>query len=307
MTTTYPAAPTTGIAGINLPPMPEGGISNNCAFSTKPLVNTYTQQQIQTTMVHKRGIRICINPQTVSDPTQWQNTQNMANWAREAGGAVVFCLVDSNKIGGVVSTEHKGHGDGLLDDIPAAKNMWATVAKAYETDPSVYFEAFNEPFGYTDVCKYISAMMQIIPDNVPANRIIIDGMDYGADVQAIKDYWPGLLGYHIYPSWLPDPSWLPEADRTQSNYSNYLKTKLAGVAHRTMVTEFGANLTLAEDYNNSIGTSTPVQFLKGLHDAFNVLKPKGTFIWHGWDNKDSYSYWSATASAKAKVDALQSY
>jgi hypothetical protein len=301
--TTYAAAPTTGIAGINLPPMPEGGISNNCAFSTKPLVNTYTQQAIQGTMSHKRGIRICINPQTVSDPTQWQNTQNMANWARECGGAVVFCLVDSNLVNGVVNLEYnKGHGDGLVDNLPAAKEMWATVAKAYENDASVYFEAFNEPHGYTDPCKYISAMMQIIPDNIPANRIIIDGMDYAADVQSIKDFWPGLLGYHVYPSWIAE-----ESAQTQSNYSNRIQKHLAGVAHRTMVTEFGANLTLAEDYNNSIGTSKPVQFLKGVHDAFNVLKPKGTFIWHGWNNKDTYSYWSATASAKAKVDALQSY
>jgi hypothetical protein len=294
------AAQTTGIAGINLPP--QQGTSNSGAFTNTPLSNVYTKKEVQDTLHHKKGIRILINPQTVNDPKQWRNTKKMADWALQRGGYVVFCMVDSNLIGGKPDTTvNDGHGDGLVDDISAAKSMWTKVATAYKAKPNVFFELFNEPFGYRDAPNYLSVMNQITPDNIPLDRIIIDGMGYADNVQAIKDGWGGLLGYHVY------LTWLPEGKRTKSDYSNFVQNALAGVAPRTFVTEFGANLQLQKDYDDSSVPDADVQFLKGMDDAFNVLKPKGTFFYHGWNNGDAYSYWSGTESAKNKVDLTQTY
>lgn len=301
------AAQPAPIEGINLTPM--NGNVHNSSFVNKPLENSYTQKEVQDTIYHKKGIRILINPQTVKDPKEWTNTSNVANWALQKGGYVVFCMVDSNVVNGKPSTTvNEGHGDGRVDDVAAARNMWIKVAQTYEKNPNVFFEAFNEPFGYKDARAYISEMKAIIPDNatvkIPHDRIIIDGMGYASDVQKIKGLWNGLLGYHAYPTWIRDHS-----QRIQSNYSNLVQRDLAGVAHRTMVTEFGVNLQLeGADYNDSSNRDSHVQFLKGLDDAFNVLKPRGTFYYHGKNiANNNHSYWRGTESAKRKVDMVQTY
>lgn len=59
----------------------------------------------------------------VSDKAQWANTQNMANWTLGRGGTVVFCMWDSNRN----DLKQDGHGDGKVDDMVAARNMWRTV------------------------------------------------------------------------------------------------------------------------------------------------------------------------------------
>src|SRR3954470_2618925 len=152
------AAPT-GIEGINLPP--KQGTSNSGAFSSEALRNDYTREDIQRAVHHKKGIRIAINPKTVSDETQWKNTRNMADWTLQAGGFVVFCMWDSN----AKDVKGDGHGDGLVDDLASAKRMWITVARAYQDNPKVFFEAFNEPFGYKQPDDYVARMRSIIPDN----------------------------------------------------------------------------------------------------------------------------------------------
>lgn len=142
--------------------------------------------------------------------------------------------------------------------------------------------------------------MKNITQDLPQGRVIIDGLGYAEDVQSIKSIWNGLLAYHAYPFWLP-------SDRTQSNYSNHVQSALAGVAHRTFVTEFGADLSRHGNFDDSSEIDENVQFLKGLDDVFNVLKPRATFVWHGYNNGDSYGYWSAKPSARAKVDSTQRY
>lgn len=284
-----------GVAGISLPP--KEGSSNNGMFSDQPLVNTYTQDEIAETLAHKNAIRIGLNPQTVADPLAWSNTQNMADWALQAGATVLFGMWDSK-----TNDVHKdGHGDGLVDDLVAARTMWQTVGGVYADNPGVYFEAFNEPFGYlrSKPQAYVDDMKEITQD-LPQDRVVLAGMGYSSDVQIIKKLWPGLLAYHAYPFWL-------SKNQTQSNYSNLIQQNLAGVAGRTFVTEFGASLTHAGDYNDSSNPDVNIQFIKGAADAFHAVKPKGTFLWHGYKNGDSYSYWSATPSAMAKVDSAQLY
>jgi hypothetical protein len=293
-------APSTVIEGINLPPKQEP--TGNGAFSSEALKNDYTQDEVQGAVHHKKGIRIAVNPKTVSDETRWKNTRNMADWALQAGGFVVFCMWDSN----AHDVKHDGHGDGLVDDPAAAKQMWITVARAYQDNPKVFFEAFNEPFGYKHPDDYVAKMKSIIPDNesikIPHDRIILDGMGAAADVRSIRTEWDGLLGYHVYPNWIGDAS-----KQRQPNYSNVVQEALAGVAHRTFVTEFGANLKQQGNYTDSNNLDANIQFLKGMDDAFNVVKPRATFLWHGLNNGDTYSYWTARPTAKQEVDAAQSY
>lgn len=116
----------------------------------------------------------------------------------------------------------------------------------------------------------------------------------------LQDLWPGLLGYHIY------PNWLPPSQRTASNFVALLRRSLRGVEHRTWVTEFGANTCLKnEDYHARGSSRSDIQFLHGLHTAFAILDLPATFVWHGWNNGDCYSLWAATPSARSKLGAIQ--
>jgi hypothetical protein len=281
------------LVGINLPP--KRGTSNAGAFSTSALPNTYSRTEVQNTFFHRNTIRIAINPPTVADATAWTRTRQMVDDFVAVGGAAILCLWDSD-----ANDDDDGHGDGVLDDAAEAQAMWQTVADEYASNSNVFFEALNEPFGYTDAADYVDVMKDITA-SLPQERVIIDGLGYASDVQRIAPLWSGLLGYHVY------PNWLPAGQRTQSNYSNMVQRALRDVAGRTVVTEFGANTHLNEDYERGANPSENVAFLRGLDDAFGVMKPKGTLIWHGWNNGDSYSFWGATASARAKVDAVQAY
>ena len=70
----------TPAAGISLPPL-QG--STNCgAFSTAPLNNGYTQQQVKDTVWHRPGVRLAVNPPTVADEAAWAQTRNVVTWAQ---------------------------------------------------------------------------------------------------------------------------------------------------------------------------------------------------------------------------------
>ena len=116
----------------------------------------------------------------------------------------------------------------------------------------------------------------------------------------MQDLWPGLLGFHVY------PNWLPPNQRQASNYLSMMQRSLRGVGHRTWVTEFGANVTLKnEDYHHSGSSRGDVQFLHGMQAAFAQLDLPATFVWHGWHNGDCYSLWSASDSARSKLCKVQ--
>jgi Cellulase (glycosyl hydrolase family 5) len=273
------------------------GNSNCGAFSSEPLNNGYSQQQVEGAVHHRSGLRIAVNPPTVFSEDAWAKTCNVVSWARNKGATVVLCMWGCN----TNDSKKDGHGDGLVRDESAAREMWKRVGDTFGRDNGVFFEAFNEPFGYNNAQKYMTTMRHITQD-LPPDRVVIDGLGYASDVQCIKDLWPGLLGYHIY------PNWLPPGKRKQSDYSSLMQSALYGVSHRVFVTEFGANVKRhEEDYNNSQSTSHDVQFFKGVHDACAVMKPRATFVWHGWNNGDCYSFWGACPSARLKLDAIQSY
>lgn len=282
-------------AGLNLPPLQ--GSTNSGAFSTGPLNYKYPPYQIAAAAFQRSAIRIGINPATVSDEAAWQDIRTVVNLARDEGASVVLCMWDSDNN----DIMENGHGDGIVDDESSARNMWGVVGGSFSNDSEVFFEAFNEPFGYMKAEEYVAAMKRITQD-LPEDRVIIDGMGFGGNVQMIKDIWPGLLGYHAY------PFFLPKNQRRQGLFSIMVQDALNNVADRVFVTEFGTNVTLAgEDYNDVNSSSQFVQFLLGMDDAFEVMKPRGTYYWHGRVNGDAYSFWAATESARNKLDSVQTY
>merc|ERR1719331_933745 len=149
------------------------------------------------------------------------------------------------------------------------KGAWQKIHEVFAQYPNVKYELFNEPFGYArnDVQAYLSDMTQLM-EGLPRDRCIIDGLGYADDVKSLAAAgWEGDLAYHFY------PFWLSEGGRTQAAFSNLLQEALQGVSHRTYITEFGADLSVNQDYEtsgeNKFGN---VNCLRGMHDALLALK-----------------------------------
>lgn len=299
------AAGAVNTAGINFPPTQ--GSTNSGAFSTEKLSfdrGIYTKHVVQDEIIRwseRQWVRFGVNPPTVADGESWERVQELVRWSQEAGANVVLCLWDTpnNDLKG------DGHGDGYLlgQELEDAAWMWWKVAQDLGGNDGVYFELLNEPFSekYTEDVGHYMEHMNKLAKYLPRDRVIVNGLGYAADIQAIKEWWSGLLAFHVYPNFV--------STGLSGDFSNFVNTQLDGVGHRTLVTEFGCNLTLegATRYTDGKDQGRDVQFLNGVGAAFHTSRPKATFVWHGWNNGDAYSIYQATESSRGLLDRAQNY
>jgi hypothetical protein len=301
-----PQPPPTRFAGINFPPTQ--GTSNAGAFLPGVYSYDYTDAQIGAAGATFTAMRLPINVASANDPATLAKLRSYVD--QFPGQAAILCLFDTT-----ADPSGAPHGDGL-PDVASFGAAWAKIAAAFASYPNVHYEIFNEPFGYSaaTAAQYVTDMRAIITAaGLPENKVILDGVGYAEDVAAVDSAgWTGDLGYHFYPNWL-------SSNRTQSNYSNFVQGKLAGLSSRVWITEFGASLadttnTCYETYID--GTASPsadVDALRGLDDAVRALRTagapiKGAFFWHGWNNGDSYDYWSAANTQGAcKVRLVEAH
>ena len=200
------------------------------------------------------------------------------------------------------------HGDGRVESVAAAIAAWKVVHAAFNGS-NVYYEVFNEPFGYKDASEYLAVMKQIYEGaGLPKDKVILDGTGYADSVAALGKLWDGKMAYHFYPNWQPD------GQRTQENYSNRCQGDLKGYSHRTFVTEAGAALDKDnKDYEqyDASGHDGDVNCLRGLDDCLSALHDGGApvlgvYPWHGYDNGDSYSFFGAkNGNGRAKMQRIQ--
>ncbi|NVB77769.1 MAG: hypothetical protein HOV81_05185 [Kofleriaceae bacterium] len=295
-----PQPPPARIAGINFPPTQ--GTTNAGAFLPGVYNYGYTDAQIAAANATFTAMRLPINVESANDPVTLAKLRSYVD--QFAGQAAIIAMFDT-------TTDPTGqpHADGL-PDIASFGSAWAKVHAAFATYPNVRYELFSEPFGYSaaTAAQYLADMQQIIiAADLPAARVILDGVGYADDVAAVANVgWTGDLAYHFYPNWL-------SSNRTQSNYSNFIQGKLAGLSSRVWITEFGANLSIQgntcyETYIDGMPSpSADVDALRGLDDALRAFRAanapiKGAFFWHGWHNGDSYDYWDGTnAEGACKV------
>lgn len=257
--------------------------------------DSYDMSQIQ--HANFSSVRLGINVQTAHHaPTLAKLRGYVEAFQSAAECDVLLCMWDTLLPG------QTGHGDGLVNNVTAMGEAWKIAAEAFEST-QVKFEVFNEPFGYKTSSHYLEEMSAIISiASLPRSRVVLDGLGYADDVQSVAPHWPGWLAFHIYPNWLPN------GQRTQENFSNLVQARLAGVSHRTYITEFGAALNIPTDYEkyHPSGDDGDVNMLRGLNDAVGTLRQRGVgcpglFYWHGWDNKDSYSFWGLGYPGSSKV------
>jgi|GEM_PF-1555464 len=294
--------------GINLPPAYyKNGVADSGDAAFQPGVYTwpYSNQDISNCQYYFNMIRFPINVGTADDDTAMNTLKGFIDQIPGKWAIIAMC-------GTYKSGDPQPHGNGKVNDYYTLSQMewaWWNIQSYFPKSsyPNVYFEVFNEPFGYSDVSSYMSdmnALMNYAP--LDRSRCILDGMGSANNIQAVaNDGWTGMLAYHFYPNWVSDP--------TQANFSNKAQSDIGSLSTRTWVTEFGGaldeNLYGYSDptgcYNTYTDDTHPwsanVNCLRGLDDALRALKTKygsvrGAFFWHGWDDGDSYDYWSPNNS-----------
>lgn len=185
------------------------------------------------TTVGANSVRVPINEPTVSG-TWWSAYKGVIDAGIAQGMKVVVA--------------YWALQNGKEADRTAYFAMWKTVVDAYVGNNLVYFEPFNEPWGYS-AADWTTLAVQWVTTytNVPKGRIIIAGSysDTDVRVQGADSRLAGtLLSLHIYGF----------NDTTQTSVAGWttrLQTYLGNYANRTIVTEWGAPMTTGADYSGT--------------------------------------------------------
>lgn len=294
--------------GINFPPTQ--GSSGTGAFLPGIYNYSYTTNDIKNSNPTFNSMRLPINVETANHPASLQKLKSYID--QFPGKNAIICMFDT------LTGSQTGHGDGRPNSITTMGAAWKRIHAVFSGYTNVRYEIFNEPFGYNkgNPAAYVNDMKRIISlGGLPSSKCILDGMGYADDINLVAaGGWTGDLAYHFYPTW--------SNDHSQEAYSNLAQAALGTWGHKTWVTEFGANLgwTSQYGYANSCyetyidgnqAASADVNCLRGLDDALRTLKAngrgvKGTFYWHGWNNGDTYNFWSPWNSDGAcKIETIQ--
>ncbi|WP_207421581.1 RICIN domain-containing protein [Desertivirga brevis] len=269
-----------GIAGVNWSDARDNfvdgwiipcGLEHTDSYTTVSAKANTILTGFQTNMPGVNTLRIGINPATVGE-----------SWWGAYSGVIDRALSKNMKVI-IACWEGASSRNGRIDNISQFWPMWQTVVTKYQGNSNVYFEVFNEPWGYTlsELSSIYVEWLSRYP-GVPRGRILLGGTGASQNVTGIgadSRFNGCLLALHNYSFWgnYDMAGW--EAN-WRANYGSY--------ASRTVVTEYGATMTNGKNYNGPIGNDNEIAFIVG---ATNVFRADGvaSVYWAGlWDN-DPYA------------------
>ena len=232
----------------------------------------------QTNIPGVNTIRLPINPPSVLE--LW--------WSRYTGAIDKATSKNINVI--FACWESASSRNGLIDDTNAFWKMWDTVITKYGNNSKVFFEVFNEPYGYS-LSSLTSLYVQFLSRyaSLPRERILLGGTGYSENVTAIgadSRFSGCLLALHNYAFW---------ATRTLSAWESDWRNRLGDYALRTVVTEFGAGMTTGKDYNGLANNDNEIAYIQGSTNVFRTDKVSSVY-WPGLRDNDSYSIQTRSGS-----------
>ncbi|NUR61844.1 MAG: cellulase family glycosylhydrolase [Catenulispora sp.] len=225
-------------------------------------------------------LRLPINPASVG--TAWWNSYRAAiDAATKSGDKVILSYWESPTA-----------KDGKVDDVAAWNQMWDTVTAAYRSNPRVYFEPMNEPFGYTsDQWIQVCADWLARHGDVPRSHVVISGTGYNDNVTGVGAS-PALngtlLSLHFYGFW--------GSYKTEAEWIDNLLPRIGGYAYRTIIDEAGAPMTVGLNYgahNGNVFTS----YFAAVTDIARGMG-MGMVYWPGLRTGDAYSIESLGADGR---------
>jgi endoglucanase len=218
-------------------------------------------------------VRMPINPQTVNQ-----------SWWNSYTGAIDGALANHMKVI-LACWEGVAHKDGMIDDTAQFYAMWHCVINKYGGNDSVYFEIFNEPFGYT-APQWQTICQQWLDtfSSVPHCHVLIGGTGYDDNVTpmgADSIFNDCLLSQHGYAFWVPTLTY-------PQDWETLLQSRVSPWQNRTIVTEFGAPMTTGIDYAQSANGNSNIAFMQGVTIQFAAYN-MGSCYWPGLRDSDTYS------------------
>jgi len=215
-------------------------------------------------------VRLPVNPYTVA-----------ADWWKAYAGAIDEAKAEGMRVI-LAYWEGTAHKDGLMDDTTQFWRMWQRITTQYAADTNVYFEVFNEPFGYTVAdLKDLYARWLRRYSAVPAGRVFLDGAGYATnvnDIGADSRFNGCLLSYHQY-------TWFDKKRKTEADWRGAVDD--LAYPGRTVMTEFGIPMTSRRNYADSSGDPS-VAYLRGITGRLRAAGI-GSVYWPGLRNGDVFS------------------
>lgn len=243
-----------------------GDDSNTVAAKTEAVLNGFT-----TNINGVNTIRIPINPPSVAD-SWWGRYSAVIDKATSKGYKVIIACWEA------ASTR-----DGIIDNTTNFWAMWTTVVNKYQGNNKVYFEPFNEPYGYTlsQLTTIYAQFLSTFP-NVPKGRIILGGQGYSENVTGVgadTRFSSCLLSLHNYAFW---------ASRSAAEWRTDWRNRIGAYGNRTVITEFGAGMNSGKDYQNGSQSDNEIAYIVATSDVCRGDKIASVY-WPGLRDGDSYS------------------
>jgi endoglucanase len=216
-------------------------------------------------------VRMPVNPSTVSG-TWWSGYTGAIDIASSRGMKVILAC-----------WEGTAAKDGKIDNTTSFWNMWSIITTKYVGNSNVYFEIFNEPFGYTltdwgNICAQWLANYPAIP----RGRILVGGFGYDENVTGMgadSRFSDCLLSQHIYTWW--------GNYKTESQWAAELKRRVGSYYNRTILTEYGATMTTGKIYT-AAKKDAEICFIRAITNQIRTWG-MGSCYWPGLRNGDTYS------------------
>ncbi|MGN6506998.1 MAG: cellulase family glycosylhydrolase [Tepidisphaeraceae bacterium] len=234
-------------------------------------------------------VRLGINPPTVADARWWPTYERLIRTLAARGMGVILCAWEqSPTVQQHGRHQHNGRfGEGT---VASYASMWQTVHRSFANEANVIgYELLNEPFGYRkDRDAYMRDMrtlMQAIGPDLGGKHILIAGLGYSDNIQAIASAFPEpyvWFAYHVYPNWFGGEA--GDTVFTRQRYADEIARQVRGLESRTVITEFGCWGGSGFDYakpaadQESLTAKRHVAYLQGVADACERLH-LGSIYW----------------------------
>jgi len=222
-----------------------------------------------------RIVRMGINPPSVSDAFWWSRITACVDQLNGDGVDVILACWES-----------PAAKDGLVDNLADWKTMWQTVQSKYGSNSHVWFEPFNEPFGYST-----SGLISLYNDYLnwigkSPDRIVLDGSGYSENVGAIAGSFATCkFSLHIYP-WYGNYT-------SESSWMSAVVSGIGGYQDRTLITEMGAPATTGLNFGATTN-DVNVAFIRGVTEqarAYGI----GICYWPSHRDGDTYRLFNDTS------------
>ncbi|GLW27457.1 RICIN domain-containing protein [Actinoplanes regularis] len=285
------AAATSGFRGVNWADQRDNFVDDTLVLGGLSTSDSYATTQAKASAI-LTGFQNNLGANTVRMPVNYP-TVSGSYWASYTG-AIDMATSKGMKV--ILSYwEAASSRNGLVDNTTQFWSMWQTIVTKYSSNANVYFEPFNEPYGYSDTdWKNLAAQWLTNYSGVPRARVIISGAGYNQRLTTIGSdtrFDGTLISRHIY-------QFFDSSRLTEDAWREGLRTSVGSYAGRVLITEFGATMTDGRNYNAPSTTDNFIPFIRGVA-AEARAEGLGTVYWPGVRIADPYRLQEINGSGTA--------